>query len=231
MNINKINFFAMSLIGSIEVNKNRELWLNDLKTFIPNLEVIPSVDGFDINKVETELAQLQVPFKWIEHWNYGAVACWLSHYKALKKQVDQKIPFMCMIEDDVEINETFLPSINAIIGRFEKDEQLNMIRLAGYGEGYVTSLESSHRIVNILNEKGIINNIDNQLRCDSGKEIHIPLIHSLKCATNCGDIRKTKPLPDNFAFLSGMRAQKLLDNLQNFEISQKLKTAEKIEKS
>jgi hypothetical protein len=207
---NQTKFFVLSLIRSKGVNKDRSLWVNDLKNFIPNIEVIPAVDGFDVEGIENELAQLQVPFKQLEHWNYGALGCWLSHYKALKKQVDEKIPFMCRLEDDAEINETFYPSVNALTGRFEKDKELNMIRLARWGEGYITSLDSSRRIIDMLDGKGIINNIDNQLRCDSGKEVGIPLIHSLKCPTNGGDIGNTKQLPEHFAFLAGMRAQKLI---------------------
>ena len=89
MNQNQTKFFVLSLIGSKGVNKDRSLWVNDLKNFIPNIEVIPAVDGFDVEGIENELAQLQVPFKQLEHGNYGALGCWLSHYKALKKQVDE----------------------------------------------------------------------------------------------------------------------------------------------
>lgn len=210
--MNQIKFFVLSLIGSTGVNKDRALWVNELKSFVPNLEVIPAVDGFDIDGIERELALLQVPFKWLEHWNYGALGCWLSHYKAIKKQVDEKIPFMCRLEDDAEINETFYPSVQTLLGRFERDPELNMIRLAGCSEGYITSLESSQRVLDILNKRGITQNIDNQLRCDSGKEVLIPLIHSLKCPTNVGDIRMTKQLPETFAFLAGMRAQKNNDS-------------------
>lgn len=203
----------MHLIGSNGGDKIRTEWVKELKEFVPNLEVLPSVDGFNKEKVETELAQLQVPFKWIEHWNYGALSCWMSHYKAFKKQVDEKIPFMVCLEDDVVLNETFYPGVNALQHRFEKDKELNIIRFGGFGEGYMTSFDSASRLLKILTEKGVIQNIDNQLRCHSGKEVHIPLIHWLRCPTNCGDIGKTERLPDNFAFLAGMRAAQHLLNL------------------
>ena len=215
----RLKFYVISLIGSSGVSPQRAVFVNDLKEIIPNLEVIPAVDGFNVKMIETELAQTQVPFTMLEHWNYGALGCWLSHYKALKKQVEEKIPFMCRIEDDAEINETFTPSVNALVGRFEKDKEINMIRLARWGEGYITSYESSCRIISILNQKGIINNIDNQLRRDTGKEVYVPVVNSVKCATNCGDIGKTEKLPAAFAFLAGMRAQKLKDNSENVEKS------------
>ena len=70
-----------------------------------------------------------------------------------------------------------------------------MIRLARWGEGYITSLEGSKLILEHIKRTGIIRNIDNQLRLNCGKEIRvIKTPWKLVVGTNNGDCLKTEML-------------------------------------
>lgn len=193
-------------------SEQRSLWVEEMKRYIPDIEIFPSVNGFDEAETQKELANTGVPFIHLQHHNYGSLACWVTKYKCLQKQVDQQIPEMCMIEDDVELDETFVCSVNALKKRFLEDPDLNMIRLARWGEGYITTLESAKRILALLKEEGVTGNIDNQLRGNCGKEVVIPIIHNVRVAANCGDIPGTSGLPREFAFIAGNNYQQALIN-------------------
>jgi hypothetical protein len=115
----------------------------------------------------------------------------------LEYQVDNKIPYLCFLEDDILLENNFYDFINDLLVYFE-DKNLNMLRLMKWGEGYITSYDSAIRILNHLKKDGIIKNIDNQLRCDCGKEIYIdntPI--KLIIPTNKGDCLKTKKIDKN----------------------------------
>ena len=48
------------------------------------------------------------------------------------------------------------------------EKEINIIRLFQWGEGYVTSLLSARRLLEIIPKTGVVDNIDNQLRERSG---------------------------------------------------------------
>ena len=108
----------------------------------------------------------------------------------LKHQVENNIPFVCFLEDDVILQDNFDKFLNNCVFEFKKD--INIIRLNRFGEGYITSLESAKTLLKILNKEGICENIDNQLQFMCGKELYIPNNYlKLVVKTNKGDCLKT----------------------------------------
>lgn len=120
----------------------------------------------------------------------------------LLDQVEHKYDFVCMIEDDVILKSGFPFFAQRLTLLFRQQQNLNMVRLGRWGEGYVVSLRGAKDILRRINSLGIIANIDNQLRLFSGPELavwrHTPW--ALQVPTNKGDIHKTSCLsPDRLA--------------------------------
>jgi hypothetical protein len=185
-------------------------FIQETKTIIPDIEVFESVNGFDIEEATNVLLSTGIEFHDILFKNYGQLGCWLTHFLCIEKQVKEEIPMMCLLEDDACIYSGFEQMAERAAMMFDVIEDLNVIRLATWSEGYITSLASARRILDILKKDGIRNNIDNQMRVGVGREFHLPLIHELKCWTNCGEIRSTPNLPPNpawhFGHLAGQRS-------------------------
>ena len=70
-----------------------------------------------------------------------------------------------------------------------------MIRLARWGEGYVTNLPGAKRIIGHMRRTGVVRNVDNQLRIYSGRESCVDgTPFELLTMTDSGDCRKTGPI-------------------------------------
>jgi hypothetical protein len=141
-----------------------------------------------------------------------------------KKQIEEQIPHVCLLEDDLELNSNFLPFILSRLPILE-DERVNILRGADWGECYITSLESAKRLIKLLERNGITGNIDEQLWSSgeivvngsrgggmtgmhneeswiNGHYQHVGYqndIFKLHVRTNEGDIRHTEPLPENIS--------------------------------
>jgi len=181
----------------------------EMKGIIPEIEVFEAINVFDVEETTSALISTGLEFHHVLFGNYGSLACWLTRYLCLEKQVKEGIPIMCLLEDDVCLYEGFAEMAERAAMMFDIVADLNVIRLGTWGEGYITSLESAKRILAFLKKNGIRDNIDNQLRVGVGREFHLPLIHELKTWTNCGEIRETPPLPPSpswyFGHLAGQR--------------------------
>ena len=101
--------------------------------------------------------------------NWGTLACWLTKYKALMWQIENNIPYLCFIEDDLLISNTFTDFCHSQLTYLN---DFTFARLGKWGEGYITSLAAAKNIVNELFTTGIKYPIDIQLRLmKSCKEI------------------------------------------------------------
>ena len=135
----------------------------------PELKVFKSINGYDIKETILELKSLGIQFYSLDHdgGNYGTLANWLTKYKLIKYQVDNNIPYMCILEDDVELTGNFK---EWIISKKQIIDENNIVRLMQWGEGYILSLSGATSVLEHLNRDGIRRNIDNQLREMCGKE-------------------------------------------------------------
>jgi hypothetical protein len=147
------------------------------KSILPELKLFRSVDGFNISETRQNLNEENLEYtclappgmqdnaKKLENHKpkWGTLACWLTKYKALKWQVQHKIPYMCFIEDDLLLGPDFKEFCYKKIRKLEPDVT-NIIRLGKWGEGYITSYETSQKVLYNLYKTGIMMPIDDQLR-------------------------------------------------------------------
>ena len=184
----KYNFCEIYIISLLKQERKKYIEINRKK--YKNIKVFQAVNGYDINETLKVQCDNNIEYKNLRFKTYGTLACWLSKYKMLKHQVENNIPFVCFLEDDVILQDNFDKFLNNCVFEFKKD--INIIRLNRFGEGYITSLESAKTLLKILNKEGICENIDNQLQFMCGKELYIPNNYlKLVVKTNKGDCLKT----------------------------------------
>lgn len=211
--MSNITIYILSLLTDERkkiVEKNKKLF--------PQIEVIKSTNGFNKQEVIDELTKLDIKFHKLnkykkENFNtYGMLANGITKIKIMKHQIENNIPYICFIEDDLLLKPNFVSFIESRKDKYLKDN-VNMLRLARWGEGYITSLEGSKRILAHIKRTGIIQNIDNQLRENCGKELRIlKTPWELVVGTNKGDCLKTEMLEPNFKKLLLNNKQSLLNN-------------------
>jgi hypothetical protein len=150
------------------------------------------VNGYDTNETLREFHALGFMYKYLYFPTYGTLANWITKVKMLKYQVEHKLPYMCIIEDDLILGAGFEKFVYENLYLL-KDPAINIIRLAKWGEGYITSYESAKRILDIIYKTGIVDNIDNQFRVFCGKEIAVEdTPFHLTVESNNGDCLKTE---------------------------------------
>jgi len=168
----------------------------------PNIRVIQSVNGYDEAETRKELAALGIPYYRLQKnfETYGTLANWITKTKMLVRQVQEGYPYMVMLEDDMLLGERFMEIIERLTSAPEKLAQFNVIRLAPWGECYLTTLEGARRTLGCLRRKGIVANIDIQLRTQCGSELYVKIGGALQqtSETNQGDCMKTSRIDRNF---------------------------------
>jgi hypothetical protein len=188
-----ITFWCLSL-GTPERSKIIDTNL----LVIPSLIIRRSINGYDCELTEKALSESGLILLSLDHGfsTYGTLACFLSKYFALKEQVDQKIEYLCLLEDDCYLCDNFEDHVRNLTLLFRLRRNLNLVRLGRWGEGYIFSLKGATDALKRIQKTGIIANIDNQFRLHSGPEVsvwrHTPW--KLAVPTNSGDILKTKKL-------------------------------------
>ena len=143
---------------------------------LPRLELMQSVNGYNIGETLWRLKQTKLKFITLDEdfQNFGTLACFITKYNCLLYQVHKSLPFMCAIEDDMLLGPGFEEFVQKQAIQLSARPRMNMVRLGEWGEGYITTLAGAKRIIELIKSKGIIRNIDNQLREHCGKEIYKP---------------------------------------------------------
>lgn len=172
-------------------NLDRKIFIEQNILLYPDINIFQSVNGYNIEETNNELKILNVKYNNLHFKTYGTLANWITKMKAFQYQVDNSIDYMCLIEDDILLNPGFKEFIDSLLPNL--NENINMIRLAQWGEGYVTHIDGAKRILDCLRSDGIIQNIDNQLRVHCGNEFVVTNTpFQLMVYTNMGDCLKTK---------------------------------------
>jgi predicted O-methyltransferase YrrM len=185
-------FFVLSLL-----KEDRLPIIEKNKKTIPQLQIIKSVNGYNKDETIRELIELKVKYKSLHYKSYGTLANSITKIKMLKYQIEKNIPFICFLEDDLLLKPEFELFIYNSICLLKDD--INMIRLQEWGEGYITSVESAKRILEHIYRDGFVDSIDNQFRERCGKEIRVfDTPFDLTCEPNKGDCLKTEWLEENF---------------------------------
>ncbi len=183
-------------------------YINKTRKLFPFVKIFNSVNGYNKEETTKEFLGLNLNFHKLkigpnnDFNNYGTLACWITKIKFLEFQVSNKIPHALFLEDDAKLLPGFFDALNVQMknkwDRLEKE--INIIRLFQWGEGYITSLSSAHRLLDIIYKTGVVDNIDNQFRERSGPELKLKFndFYRKWVKTNEGDILKTEPLDEYF---------------------------------
>lgn len=201
-------------------NSERYQLIQKNKQLYPQIKTIESINGYNSEDVLIALRNSNIKFFNVSFKTLGTLACFLTKIMIWKKQIEEEIPYLCLLEDDLELNKYFLPFIEAFKHELN-NENINLLRLADWGECYVTSLESAKRLVALFEKKGIWRNVDEQL-WECGEKVvnhsrghghfgvhkentwkngyweHVGYVHDifkLHKETNKGDILKTHSIP------------------------------------
>jgi predicted O-methyltransferase YrrM len=198
-----VNIMSINIIYFIQTLQTPERlgFINKNLQIFSDLKIFKSINGYDINEIKNEFLNSGLIFNYLDFLTYGTLANYLSKVKAFKYQVDNNIEYMCLIEDDLILQKDFKHFVEK---KLHLLKDCNILRLCNWGECYVTSINGARNILTHIYHDGIIRNIDNQLRENCGKEIHIlNAPFSLGINTNDGDCLKTKAfLVNEIKFLS-----------------------------
>ena len=172
---------------------DRMTYIEKNQKLFPFIKTFKSVNGYNTNIPLKEIINLNLKYVDLDNnfRTYGTLANWITKYKMLKYQVENEIPFLCFLEDDLLLENIFYTYICDALIHFKTN--VNILRLMNWGEGYITSYESAKRVLEHLERDGIKRNIDNQLRENCGYELllkNAPI--KLMIVGNTGDCLKTQ---------------------------------------
>jgi hypothetical protein len=199
-----IEYYILSLMRDDRI----ELVKKNITNF-PEFKVFKSINGYDEDKTLDEFKKTGLRYSFLQTPTWGTLANFLTKYKMLEYQIANKIPYVCFIEDDLELLPGFITHVQSCIKYL--DESVNIIRLNTWGEGFITSLRGAQIVNRLIQNRGIISNIDNQLRDCCGIEKYCPTdFWNLVSPTNEGDCLKTNELKETILFKISNKIQ--IDN-------------------
>lgn len=199
----KYEVYILSLL-----TEERKLYIEKTLKLFPFIKIFNSVNGYNKQETIKEFLRLNLDFHKLKRGpnndfnTYGTLACWITKVKFLQFQVANQIPYALFIEDDARLLPDFFKELDKKMSNKWKmlDTDINIIRLFQWGEAYITSISSAKRLLDALKNTGVIDNIDNQLRENSGPELKLNFNHFYRkwVKTNEGDILKCDHLDDYF---------------------------------
>jgi len=178
-------------VQSLKTEERIKIFDINKKTF-PKLKIFQSINGYNINETINELFKSKLKFKRLDFNTYGTLANFITKVNAFKYQVENNIEYMCLLEDDLILNDNFEIFLQGLLPKLKS---YNMIRLCNWGEGYLTSITGARNILTHIYNIGIIRNIDNQLRDNCGSELYVQNTpFTLVVKSNEGDCLKTEKI-------------------------------------
>ena len=136
------------------------------------LSVVTSVNGLNETETVQELLASGLVFSNLSinrpnpnvGWHWGALACFLSHVRALRFQLERRTPFVLTIEDDVELQPSFIRYMHKACDHYERlRPQPSLLSLSQFNEVRVTTLDGAASILNGMKRHGITKNSDQTL--------------------------------------------------------------------
>lgn len=171
-NIIKMDIWLNTLIENIEnPHAERFNWIKKNINLYPQIKIVPSIDGRKEDEVKTALKASGLELNHLHYKTYGTLAVFLTKFLAWEKQIKENVPYLCLLEDDLELNIEFLPFIEKQKDLLN-DTSVNLLRVAEFGECYITSLDSAKRLIKKIKEDGILMNVDEQMRVSGEKIIN-----------------------------------------------------------
>lgn len=182
----------MKIITQTLNKQNRKHIRDHNDKLFPGMIFYQSINGYHKKQTINEFKKSGLKYKSLHFDNYGTLANFLTKVKIINEEVNKGTDIFCLIEDDLKLEKNFMEFIDSKASIAHK---YNMLRLDNWGEGYIITNKGGREILRLIYEKGIINNIDNQLRENCGPELFIKNTPwKLQVETNLGDCNKTDKL-------------------------------------
>jgi len=165
---------------------------------IVDMHIFPAINGYNRTETIETFLMADIPYHKLHYETWGTLANFVAKFQMLQYQVEHEIEYLCFIEDDISLFPEFPSFIEYVTEKLfdeSKEDPVNMIRLARWGEGYVTNLPGAKRIIEHMRQTGVVRNVDNQLRIYSGRESCVDgTPFELLTMTDSGDCKKTGPI-------------------------------------
>ena len=202
---------SISNASSIEIHyvvlkrntSKRRAWVQDMRDQLggpPRAEILQAVNGFDARETIDALRDARLKYHihtycgFTRFGTYGSLACFLTKVRALVMQVERRIPFVAMLEDDMKPKAGFTAFVRQAVQEqfvLRKDAP-DLLVLGDWGEGYITSYESAQRVLHRIRQQGVPQNIDiflNAGHAGRAERIRPPWVH--RVTPNFGEIQLT----------------------------------------
>lgn len=155
LNMTSYNYkaFVINLKSASDRRVQIEKRLKELQI---NYEIIDAVEGSTIDILDATTIDTEW-FKRNAHWvSKGALACSLSHRKAMQAVIDQGLDYGLILEDDTLLDEQ-LPAFLATAGEYLKDKEVVLLYYASmehcklsYVGGQKTRLDGIELVVPVV---------------------------------------------------------------------------------
>lgn len=145
-----ITFVALTLN-----NTQRNAFVRANQAVLPELELFLAVNGYSKEDTIRRLGSTPLKLHPYTFCNaarfatFGSLANFVSKYLALRMQVRRRLPYMAMLEDDMQLRPGFKAFVEQTVrsGALDRaEERAELLVLGVWGEGYVTSLASARRV-------------------------------------------------------------------------------------
>ena len=146
-----ITFVALTLN-----NTQRNAFVRANQAVLPELELFLAVNGYSKEDTIRRLGSTPLKLHPYTFCNaarfatFGSLANFVSKYLALRMQVRRRLPYMAMLEDDMQLRPGFKAFVEQTVrsGALDRaEERAELLVLGAWGEGYVTSLASARRVL------------------------------------------------------------------------------------
>jgi hypothetical protein len=132
-------------------NTERSGFVRANQALLPELELFLAVNGYSKEETIRRLGSTPLKFHPYTFCNaarfatFGSLANFASKYLALRMQVRRRLPYMAMLEDDMQLRPGFKAFVEQTV-RHGALDRADLLVLGAWGEGYVTSLASARRV-------------------------------------------------------------------------------------
>jgi len=132
-------------------NTERSGFVRANQALLPELELFLAVNGYSKEETIRRLGSTPLKFHPYTFCNaarfatFGSLANFASKYLALRMQVRRRLPYMAMLEDDMQLRPGFKAFVEQTV-RYGALDRADLLVLGAWGEGYVTSLASARRV-------------------------------------------------------------------------------------
>ena len=163
--------FAVTLVTS--ANGRRRLF-NRNKKLLPELRALPVVNASDKVATLADWRALGVPFNKLhasKPRSIGQFASHLTYVHALIRQVEHRVPFLLVLEDDVNLGnvkkaarfrKAACIAARQTAGRYPGRAPPGLVTLGTFSEAFLTSLDGARSLLYTYCSQGILNNKDFQ---------------------------------------------------------------------